>query len=155
MLNSLFAGTILGLLITIVIACFINSYAFHALNENFNGNCVSGATLAFRQILYKPETGRQQVYNSKRYEDANYAQKVNHYYDEFKSYHWQAINASDDVEATAEPKTKLYQFKSQTDTDPLTTTTERYTYGLLKKKPVELNANDSEFFKSCKCFDCY
>lgn len=135
-----------------MVACFINSYAFHALVENFHSNCVSGATLAYREIMYRPEAGRPSVYNARRYEDKDYKKKVDHYYDEFKSYHWQAINTTDDVEATPEPKTKLFQLKSEADGDALTTTTERYGYGLLKKKPVELNANDSAFFQSCEWF---
>lgn len=148
----LFTGAIIGLLVSIILACFTNSFAFHALVENFNSNCVSSASLEYRPIWYRsslPEAARQQYANSKRYEDDSYADKVNHYYDEFKSHHLQVINASADLEATTQPKTKLYQLKSQTD-DVLTTTTERYGYGLLKKKPAEMNMNDSVFFKTCE-----
>lgn len=113
---------------------------------------MSSASLAYRPVLYRsslPEAARQQYVNSKRYEDDSYADKVNHYYNEFRAHHLQAINSTADVEATPEPKTKIYQLKPLTD-DLYTTTTERYGYGILKKKPAEINANDSIFFKSCK-----
>lgn len=148
----MFTGTIIGLLVALVLVCFTNSYTFHALVKNFNENCVSDATLAFRPILYKNqvENDRPQAYHNKRYEDENYAKKVDHYYDEFKTYHLQVVNATDDTTTAPTPKTKLFQLKSSTDGDLLTTTTERYGYGILKKKPIEMNQNDSLFFKSCK-----
>lgn len=151
---SFFTGIIIGLLTTTILICFINSYAFHALVENFNSNCVSSASLAYRPIVYRsslPEAARKQYANSKRYEEDSYANKVNHYYNEFQTHHLHAINATEEAEATPEPKTKLYQLKPLTD-DLYTTTTERYGYGILKKKPAEMNANDSVFFKTCKFF---
>lgn len=141
-------GAILGLLVLTILACYVNSYAFHALVDNFNTNCVSSASLEYRPIRYRsslPETARRQYANSKYYEDDSYAEKVNHYYDQFKSHHLQVINSSS--EATPEPKLQLYQLKSD---EVLSTTTERYTIGLLTKKPNTMNMNDSTFFRGCE-----
>lgn len=125
--------------------------AFHALVDNFNTNCVSSAVLEFRPILYKNDqmdTGRPAL-PPNRFEDENYAQKVDLYYDEFKSLHLRSVNDTDDEETTAQPKTKLYQLKPMiVEVDGVTSTTERY--GILKKKPAELNHDDARFFRTCK-----
>lgn len=134
------------MLVLIITTCFATSYAFQSLVQNFNSNCVSGASIAYKPITFKPIGTKDNNENNSKYADQNYANKIKEYFEEFKSYHVGPM-AKADTEIAEVPKTQIYQLLNK-DRPLFSTTTERTNVTNVKGL---LHRDDANFFNNCKC----
>lgn len=147
---SLFSGAIIGTLIIIIATSFITSHAFHALNRNFNSNCISNAELVYKYTQYKNNATANQIGVNTNHglKDENYANKVRDYHKDFQAYQT-GIKPAHVDEVEAEHKTDIYQWAHHRQPALLLgTSTERAMN--MTPEMFGIQKNDSDFFQYCE-----
>lgn len=127
---------------TILISCLVSSYSFSALTVNFNDNCVTGATLAFKRL----QSQNDALTNQAKQQTEFYGTKVNELDQEFRSYYLaKELRQADETGAI--PKTQIYQFlNSRTNSIWEKPKQTNHTTYMVPTLP----SNDTNFFKNCK-----
>lgn len=138
---DILSGLIIFLLVTILITCLLSSYAFSALIANFNGNCVTGATLVFKQMPNNNTALTEQAKQDAQF----YSKKANELYQDFQLY-YSPKELRDIDETGAVPKTQIFRFL-ENGPSFMRSTTEKTSQSY--SEPT-IPSNDLEFFKNCK-----
>lgn len=130
----------------IVITCFSTSISFQSLLMNFNSNCVSNASIAFKYAPIDNQTNVTQI---------NDKLKRDEHFKEFQSFHIDPITQRPIGEEVYHHKKHIYAFLDKEKELPISTTTEMIntnkTEKIKKSKEVHfLHPDDVEFFNNCK-----
>lgn len=125
-----------------MITCLVSFYAFQALLENFNSNCIAGTKVAFRS----PPIDDGLSTKSKEAADFH-KKKFDETFSEFKSHYDMPRDKSKPIDETDPvPKTDIFQFLNK-GPSVYSTTTERSN---LTTKMSANDQNDVNIYKECK-----
>lgn len=143
MFYILVPGIIIVVLVLISITCFLSSYAFQAFLSNFNLNCVTGASVAFKEIQFKNVGLTDQAK-----QEADYSiRKINETSKEFRMYYMSREMRLQQIAETEEvPKTQIYQFLNGGPSMYRSTTERSSNSSGVTPIPIE----DIHFFQNCK-----
>lgn len=139
--NLIFSALIIGVLSTIIVTCFLSTNGYSAVLRSFNYNCVSGATVTFKNISTDMDA-YQSTETKSRIDARNRA--THDLSQEFHSYYLPKIEQNPDNGTTA--KTQTDQFLKKESATNHTTTTERSS--ILQESTNNLT-KDIKVFENC------